>query len=184
MSVLNTTLRFLLFVSSYFPAFLIIAILYRRRHPGVAIAALAIGLAGCAGLAAVLRYLRSLVPKSVQVVRCSRQDAEAMTYVVSYVVPFLFGVLEGPDSAVAFGVFFLVIGILYANSNMIHINPMLNVVGYRIYQVETGALPVTLISRYPILPGGRIDAVDAGGEIFLHVPSNGPKGQRPKGGTS
>jgi hypothetical protein len=161
-------LRFGLFVSSYFAAFLIIFILYLRRNPVLAWAALAFGLFGCLALLVVLWYLKSLIPQPLKVESCLRQDTEAMTYVVSYVVPFLSGITEGAEPALAFGVFFVVIGILYVNSNMIHINPMLNLMGYRIYRLEVqGRPPASLVTRQRVRPGATVTAVEVDEEIFV-----------------
>jgi len=163
-------IRWLLFVSSYFPAFLIVSILFIRRDLRIALAALAVGVAGCAALWLVLRHLRSVGPKPLTIQACKPQGTEAMTYVVTYVIPFAFGVLEGPESALAFIVFFFFIGVLYVNSSLIHVNPMLNVFRYQIHQVEVqGGLTVTVISRRHLQPGHEIDAVDAGGGVFLHI---------------
>lgn len=169
-AVTSFTVRLGLFVSSYFPAFLIIAILFYRRDWRVALLAVFAGVAGCLALWLTLRHLRSLVPNALEVKSCRRQDTEAMTYVVSYVVPFLFGILESPESMVAFLVFFVWIGILYANSNMIHINPMLNLFRYQICQIETDQKrTLTLIARRDVHPGDTISAVAAGGGVYLRV---------------
>lgn len=162
--------RFLLFVSSYFPAFLILFILLLGSFPWLAWTALGVGLVGLAALAVVLRYLSRQVPRELVVKKCRRQDTEAMTYILSYVVPFLSGMLEGRDSALAFTVFFLVLGVLYANSNLIHINPMLNLACYQIYQVEFEAeVPVILISRGRAVPGSKVRVASAGEDIFLRT---------------
>ena len=170
-SPVNFFFRFLLFVSSYFPAFLILFILLLRTFPWLAWAALGVGLAGLASLGVVLWYLSRQVPRELAVKACRRQDTEAMTYIVSYVVPFLSGLLEGRDSAIAFTVFFLVLGVLYANSNLIHINPMLNLAGYQIYQVELETVegPVVLISRQRVAPRSTVRVASAGEDIYLRT---------------
>lgn len=167
---IRRSVRWLLFVSSYLPAFLIIAILYSRRSLWVSLAVAAVGVAGCGALLMVLAYLRSQLSQPLTIQRCHHPDTEAMTYVVTYVIPFVFGVLEGPESAVAFFVFFVFIGVLYVNSGLIHINPMLNLFRYQIHKAEAqGGVPVTVISRRHLVPGQTIDAVDAGGGLYLQT---------------
>ena len=74
------------------------------------------------------------------------------------------------DVVVSLGVFFLVIGILYVNSNLIHINPMLNLSGYHLYEisVESGAT-YSLITYREVIPGDTISAVKASNGIFLEA---------------
>ena len=162
--------RLLLFVSSYFPAFLILFILLMRTAAPMAFTALGIGLVGLAALGLVLWYLSRQNPRELEVCTCRRQDTEAMTYIVSYVVPFLSGLLQGRESAIAFTVFFLVLGVLYANSNLIHINPMLNLFGYQIYEAALkGGEAVVLISRQQVKAGSKVQVASAGSEIFLRT---------------
>ena len=161
-------LRFGLFVSSYFPAFLILTILLWRRNLVLALAAIGVGAFGCAALWVVMSFLKSLGTGPLLVESCSRSDTEATTYVVSYVIPFLFGVAKGGESTIAFGVFFVVLGILYVNTNMIHVNPMLNLIGFRIYRLEVRGRPaVSLITRQRIQPGQALQAVNVDEEIFV-----------------
>lgn len=166
----NFIFRFLLFVSSYFPAFAIVCILYWPKNRLVSFIAIGTGLLGLIALALSMLFLSSLQSLPIIPNRWRRQDTETMTYVVSYVIPFLVGGLKGTESAIAFGIFFVVIGILYANSNMVHINPMLNLVGFHLYQVEPkDSQSIILISRRGILPGYAINAVSAGNDIYLEV---------------
>ena len=162
--------RFLLFVSSYFPAFLILFILLLDTFPWLAWTALGVGLLGLVALALVLGYLSRQNARTLTVQACRSQGTEAMTYFINYVVPFLSGLLESRNSAIAFIVYFIVLGILYTNSNLIHINPMLNLAGYQIYQVEFEKdVPVALISRGRVAPNATVRVASAGDDICLRT---------------
>ncbi len=71
-----------------------------------------------------------------------------MSYIVTYIIPFLSVAFSDWQQAVALAVFFIILGFLYVNSDMIHINPTLNFFLYRLYEVtlEDGST-YSLIAR-------------------------------------
>lgn len=60
-----------------------------------------------------------------------------MGYIAAYLLPFLTVDYKDPGSVTCIVVFVLMLGALYITSNMIHINPLLTLCGYHIYQVES-----------------------------------------------
>src|SRR5690349_9820909 len=81
--------RLLLFLSSYFPLALIFFVLFVATHRAVAVATLAVGVAGLIGMYVYLRLASRLAPIGAKVIGVQRLDAEAMSYIVTYVIPFL-----------------------------------------------------------------------------------------------
>ncbi|MEO8737428.1 MAG: hypothetical protein ABI380_12930, partial [Edaphobacter sp.] len=83
---------------------------------------------------------RQREPLTLKVVQ--QRDSDVMGYVVTYLVPFVNSSYRSPDgsfdalSVIAISVLFLVILIIYVNANLIYINPILALLGYRIYEVE------------------------------------------------
>ena len=77
--------------------------------------------------------------------------------------------LDGWKQIVVLLVFVLVLGIVYINSDMIRINPMLNLAGYHLYEikVEHGTESYSLITRRRIRRGDTIRIVDVGRGLFL-----------------
>lgn len=130
-------MRILLFLSSYFPLFLIIGILvFPKSH----VAAVVIFVLDVCFVAALVLYLRSCQrrhQRSFIKVRDYRQrDSEAMSYIASYIVPFASFSLDIIPQILALAVFLAALLVLYVNSNMIYINPMLNFLGYHLYEIE------------------------------------------------
>src|SRR6266567_4778845 len=66
-------------------------------------------------------------------------------------------------------VFMVALLLVYVNSNMIYINPMLNLIGYHLYEVtlEHSELSHYLIIRDRIVRGERLHLVKIGESIFL-----------------
>lgn len=130
--------RSILFLCSYFPLVLIFCILLWGMWPLWAI--LLLGSVGIVSLLLTLIYFKSMLkirsPVTRKVVSVTQRDTDVMGYIASYLIPFVSFSLASVQQAVALSVFFGVLFLIYVRSNMIYINPMLNMVGYHLYEVE------------------------------------------------
>ena len=163
-------IRSMLFLSSYFPLALIFFFLFVEQQPVWAIAVLAISFSG---LIIMWLYFFLFAPRlgSIQerINSLQRRDADVMGYIASYLLPFVAIPFGGWQQGAALLIFVAVLGIVYVNSNMIHINPMLNLFGYHLYEItlEHSEAPHSLITRRHIAVGETIHLVDIGDGIFL-----------------
>src|SRR5713101_6593289 len=163
-------IRGMLFLSSYFPLTLIFFFLFIVKHPIWAIVILVIGLSG---LIIMILYFFQFAPRlgSIQekVTGLQSRDGEVMGYIASYLIPFVAIPFGGWQQGVALLIFVIVLGIVYVNSNMIHINPMLNLLGYHVYEItlEHSEAPHSLITRRRIVINESIHMIDIGDGIFL-----------------
>lgn len=163
-------IRGMLFLSSYFPLTLIFFFLFVEQHLIWAIVILALGLSG---LIIMILYFFQFAPRlgSIQekVTALQSRDGEVMGYIASYLIPFVAIPFGGWQQGVALLIFVIVLGIVYVNSNMIHINPMLNLMGYHLYEiiVEHSERPHALITHQHIALGDTIHIIDIGDGIFL-----------------
>src|ERR1700730_16342521 len=161
---------FMLFLSSYFPLALIFFVLYIVQYPVWAIAILALGLAG---VSVLLLYFLRFVPRlgsfQEKITGMQRRDADVMSYIASYLIPFVAIPFGGWQQTVALLVFIGVLGIVYVNSNMIQVNPMLNLFGYHLYEitVEKSQVPHSFITHNRAALGQTIHIIDIGDGIFL-----------------
>src|SRR6266478_9860369 len=160
----NIPTRLILFLSSYAPLFLIIAMRGWRdsRH-------LAVGLAGVAVVSVAVLFIflstaQKLAPDKVTVSSVVSRDGDAMSYIVTYLLPFLAVKLSDVTDVVSLGIVLLVIAILYVNSNMIYTNPVLNIAGYHIFEIhDVDGKTSALISRHAyIRTGSEIDVISVG----------------------
>lgn len=166
----SVLLRYLLFVSSYFPLALISFFLFIEQQPIWAVIVLAIGSLGLIiMLVFFLRLALRLAPIQEKVTGLQGRDGEAMGYIASYLIPFVAIPFGGWQQGVALLIFIVVLSIVYVNSNMIHINPMLNLVGYHLYEItiEHSDTPHPLITRRRVVRGETLLLIDVGSGIFL-----------------
>lgn len=166
-------IRLLLCLSSYFPLAVIFAVqFYMKGHCWVAIAILAVGTLGLIGVSIYIALARRLNTITLEVERISRRDGDAMSYIVSYILPFIALPSRNPADVISLGVFLLVLGVVYINSGMMHINPMLNLAGWHVYEVtlkngETAAF----LSRRHIRKDKNISVVRMDDNIYLEAKS-------------
>ena len=166
----SVLLRYLLFVSSYFPLALIFFFLFIEQQPLWAGIVLAIGLLGLIiMLVFFLQLAPRLAPIQEKVTGLQGRDTEAMGYIASYLIPFVAIPFGGWQQGVALLIFIVVLSIVYVNSNMIHINPMLNLVGYHLYEItiEHSETPHALVTRRRVVRGETLLLIDVGSGIFL-----------------
>jgi hypothetical protein len=162
--------RSMLFVSSYFPLTLIFSIFLFDKQRLWAVIILLVGLSG---LLIMLLYFLLIAPRRAvlheEVAELHRRDGDVMSYIASYLIPFVTFPFSSWEQMAAIIVFMVVLMIVYVNSNMIYINPMLNLIGYHLYEVtlEHSELSHYLIIRDRIVRGERLRLVKIGESIFL-----------------
>ena len=163
--------RLLLFFSSYFPLTVVIAIVFFEKNVYVALGALLLGFIGLFGTLFYLRHASTLSAVRVKVKGHQRKDGEAMSYILTYLIPFAVLPSAEWEKIVSLGIFFVVLALLYINTNMIHVNPMLNIFGYRIYELsmDDGAVHA-LITKRRVIRGSEIKVVEIDEDIYLEKP--------------
>ena len=165
----NIPTRLVLFLSSYAPLFLILAMKSWKDSRS-----LSIGLAAVASAAVVILYIflrtaQKLSPGKITAASVVSRDGDTMSYIVTYLLPFLAVNLKDPMDMVSLGILLLVICLLYVNSNMIHTNPMLNIAGYHIFEIEDadGKRTALISKRSYVRTGSDIDAISIGDYVLL-----------------
>lgn len=151
----------MLFVSSYFPLWFVVFILYVKEHPFGSAGLLTVAVVSVVWMLLYLRKTQQLNSHAVSVARAKRCDHEALSYIVSYLLPFLALPAEGWQKITAMGVFYVLLGFLYVNTDMIHINPTLLLAKYRIYEIETvGGGTRCVIARNRLVSNSTVRLVD------------------------
>jgi hypothetical protein len=163
--------RCMLFICSYFPLTVIFGILYWSQQPLLSIVVVILGLLGLiVTLVYVFGLSRKMEPTQGKVVERQEKGSDVMGYIAGYIVPFATFPLGGWQQIASFLMFMFVLGVIYVNSEMIRVNPVLNIIGYRLYEVtvENGEDSVSLITRRRrVRRGDVIRFVDVGPGIFL-----------------
>ena len=73
----------------------------------------------------------------------SRKNEEILSYLVTYIVPLLAIDMEKISTLITNAVLFILIGFLYVKSNMLHINITFLIFGWNIYEDELGRIIIS-----------------------------------------
>jgi hypothetical protein len=165
----NVPTRVILFFSSYAPLFLIIAMRgwEKSRHLALGIAIFAIF--SVVLLFVFLRIVRKVAADKIIVESVVSRDGDAMSYIVTYLLPFLAVKLDDVMDAGSLAIVLLVIAVLYVNSNMIYTNPVLNFAGYHIFEIHDaeGKITALICKRAYIRQGSEINVISVGDYVLL-----------------
>jgi hypothetical protein len=166
-------IRIVLFLSSYAPLFFIMAIKYGPSHLFFGGAMVTIAAVSVSLLMIYLNAAAKLAVDRVVVERISTKDAEAMGYIATYLIPFLDLKIDDIQNALSLLLLFFVLGVLYVHSNLIYVNPVLNLLNYHLFEVELeGGMPTALLSKKRFIERGTTMSVVSLGEQILLEASN------------
>lgn len=152
--------QFALFLSSYAPLFGVFALLntFGRGLPtDICIALTALGVLMLALLRGQALRIQS---QKLHVTATQIRDGDALAYIATYIVPFAAMAASTVRERGAIALFVALIAVLYVRSGLFYINPLLAIVGYRLFQVATpaGASVVLVTPRTFIATNSSLQA--------------------------
>jgi hypothetical protein len=161
--------RVLLFLSSYAPLFLILAMRGWHDNRYFAVSLGIIAVLSVSGLIVFLKFAHKLQPGPLIVTSVKSRDGDVMSYIVTYLLPFLAIKLSDKMDVASLGLLLLVVGILYVNSNLIHTNPILSMMGYHLFEIEDAEKKTTTLicKRSYVKIGSEINVVSVGDYVLL-----------------
>jgi len=163
--------KLMLFLSSYIPLFVVVMTLNKFETKSVWIPFSILSIASFLSLVGFLKLASTMTKKIFEVKDTSFKDSESMSYLVSYIIPFMADFSSGQEmfKNIALGIVFLVIGTIYVKSGLIQINPILNLLGYHVHEIQNiSDERFFLISkRKSILIGSKFHAVQITPNIIL-----------------
>jgi hypothetical protein len=168
----NLPTRVVLFLSSYTPLFLIMTVKYGVAHHYFGLSMLLLSVTSVGTLIFYLKTAATLAVDRVVIEKISGKDTEAMSYIVTYLIPFLDIKIDDPSTFVSLLLLFVVVATVYVHSNLIYINPTLNILKYHLLEIELkGGKTTALLSKRSFAErGSTISVVSLGDQILLEVP--------------
>jgi hypothetical protein len=145
----NPPFAFALFVSSYSPALLILAVRAFDRSWTLFWLSLGLATVAAASFYLFIRVARRGGPFRASVVDIEARDAELAAYVATYLLPFVVVFGATPQDVVALALFLIFIGLLWLDSGLIYLNPLLALARYRVYVVQLEPLGAGSAARLP-----------------------------------
>lgn len=173
----------LLFLSSYAPLILILAILLWPNGPRwwcqLPLLSVGFNLPLWSALLLILligslvflwlfvRTLKESAPRRIAVEEIHQRNELIVSYVVTYAVPFVAAPFESKEKALGLGIFFVVVWLLQVKLNLLYINPVLALFNYHLYEVTTSGTVQILLSKKRRGPTGILHAAKVGDNILF-----------------
>lgn len=173
-AVASRGVKLLLFGSSYTPLWVIFALLYwAQGKPREAVGWVLLSVA-C--VVTLWYFFKVRVPSrasfTATVSSIQRRDADTLSYVATYLIPFVTVPMSDKWQVTA-ALFFLiaVLAVVYISSNMIAINPLLTIMQYHLYEVSVvGHTSSCLLLSAPRVEAGKeIRLADVSEGVYLRV---------------
>jgi hypothetical protein len=133
--VAGLVLRVRLFLSSFVPLFIILSIRFEDWALQAVFATLA--LVGLITLVAMFRNARRIGAEPHSIEAVADRGAEVAGYLATYLLPFVTAPEPSPRDLIAYGLFLAVVGVVYVRSDMLQINPLIYLGGYRVWSIRT-----------------------------------------------
>jgi hypothetical protein len=171
--VTRVPVRSLLFLSSYSPLFIILGI----RNIEAPLAPWVLFLASATMLMFVfyIVVMTRMNTMSITVRMSKPKGADVMTYVITYLLPFLAVDLNRIEDALSIAIFLAMVGVLYVHSNMVYVNPLLAALGYHAFEVEdtSGDTTIILAKSRRLSVGTQLRVVSLGDYARMERWANG-----------
>lgn len=129
--------KVLLFLSSYLPLWIVLIIVNGRQLGWLVLAPIGALIGGVIGLIALFKWVRSESAVPLVIGAVERNDIENVTYVVTYLFPFVGNYLTDQTTAAGLAILFVFVMAVYVRADLIHINPVLTLLGWHIYRIES-----------------------------------------------
>jgi len=181
--------KWLLFFSSYFPLYVIIAVktrttsfdfllfetpVYTVEGYEISLASIlffVFGLAVLGFLYLVIRFKRSENGQPKEVGEPSERNELIISYIFVHVVPFAFIDYANTLNLLAFILLFLSIGIIQVRSSYLHVNPLLAAMRYDLYEIEDSDTrgQMLLVKTYENADseGSTVTAVELSNGVYI-----------------
>lgn len=146
--------RIRLFIGSYAPLFLLLAIRFTPRY--LWIACLIIGVYGILDMAWIVYITsRGTGPDPIRIATVRDAGAEISGYLATYLLPFLTVSTPTVRDVLAYIGFLFIVGLLYVRSEMTQINPTLYMLGRKVVHISTDSDwdGYLIVASSPVTPG-------------------------------
>lgn len=145
--ILAWSVKSLLFLSAYSPLGAILAILLWPNSRLWSIVLSVVVLLSLTLLWLFLQDLKNSEPVEMNVEQIQRRDGDIVSYIVTYAIPFLAVPFESREISIGLFLFFAVVWLLQIKLNLLHINPILAMFNYHLYEVTAGGTVQILLSK-------------------------------------
>ncbi len=147
--------KIFLFLSSYAPLFLILAI---KNYTNVdfVIAMGIVILISIAFLIYIIKKSSEMSGEYREIKEVEDKSNQFLEYIIAYMIPFLGFSLGNITDLISLAIIFFIIAVLYVRSDLIYMNPMLNFMNYNLYKINSGKDDFMIITKEDLERGKKV----------------------------
>lgn len=135
---LRVWVKIILFISSYFPLLLIFAFQYWNfSHHAISLFCISLAILSCGVTLFLIEDSKKLQAKTYFIDSINDQSDLSLNYLYTYIIPFLSFSYNDLIGVFSVSIFVVMTAIIYINSNLLYINPFLNIMGYSMFKIKT-----------------------------------------------
>jgi hypothetical protein len=141
----------LLFLSSYNPFFLLLAVRSYQKSCAIFTASVVFFVVSLVAWEVFLWTVKRKASYETRILTVENRDADVAAYAATYLLPFLTIFGGGWQDILSVALFLVFIGVIYVNSRMVYANPLLALHGYHLLLVRatTSTDPVSADKLQP-----------------------------------
>jgi hypothetical protein len=175
--VLTIFAQIILFLSSFAPLLVVFGLLDSFSSQPARWVCYGLAFVSMGALGPLFHQVRRLAGQSIEVSRARPRDSDALAYVVTYLIPFLALPTDTWTRRASLVIFIAVVAVLYVRSHLFYVNPILSLVGYRLFEIEADDTFLLLISRRAsVRPGSMLNAYRLSDYVFLEEKPDARRG--------
>lgn len=171
----NILVRSIMFISSYFPLYIMITILYYKkiiegfkyRNVFSIIVTLALGLFIIISISSIVLLKLGKGSKEKLIEDLEKPDDTVLSYIMTYIIPLVTNGDNTTEVYVANIFLFILIGYIYLRLNLIYLNPLWTIFGYMMYRDSNREIIITNISREFLKHMKRLKGYYLSNNIFV-----------------
>lgn len=164
-------IKLLLFLSSYVPLIIIFSIRVVNNYRYFTISGIIISIILTIILLRIIKATAQLSIEKLSLSNVNYKSSDLLAYMFSYVFSFLDFNLESYIDLIIILFIFVILAVIYINSNMIYINPMLSIFGYKIYEIidDDKNIYVLITKKSKLEVGKSMNVYDLGSNVKMGV---------------
>ncbi len=147
--------RIVMFISSYFPLYIMIIILYyskilkglEEHNNFIVCFVLLIAILIVISISSILLLKRGRGTKEIDARNLENPDDTVLSYIMTYIIPLITNGDSSKEVYVVNIFLFILIGYIYLRLNLIYLNPLWAMFGYVIYKNANKEIIITNVSR-------------------------------------
>lgn len=164
--VLTLPVKLVLFLTSYIPLYIIIAVL-NHSIPVVLVSFFIFAVVVLILFFLIYYVIGRTSGDYLGVDRVDNINSINIEYLVTYFLPFLNVSFTNPFSLLAMFIVFFIIGFIYVNSDMLYTNPTLNLLGFSVFKCGVKDDYVVIISRKGKGELSQSSVVKIGSKLYI-----------------